>query len=96
MGGGIMESFERYNDFNYKYDFLGDKNIFDEIGFIPHCDRLNWNEENVKNMGLVGETISLSLPLFEILRYFWDMQYGRFRGISHRRNKWHVIMAQHI
>lgn len=30
------ESYEKENDLgDYKYDFLMDKNVFDDIGFIP-------------------------------------------------------------
>jgi hypothetical protein len=40
--GEAIQLDERATD--YKYDFLENANIDSDIGFIPHCDRPEWNE----------------------------------------------------
>lgn len=80
-----MESFEKVNEvrYGYKYDFLADRFLNgdnDEVGFIPHCDRPDWDEKEI----VKTPSTPLSIP-----------QYGKITRITHLHKKCKIKISMH-
>ena len=78
-----MESFEKSDEYGYKYDFLADKNINDDVGFIPHCNRPDWGKSVIETENLLITFLST----FEIINIFFNSQYGKITRIIHLHKK---------
>ena len=82
-----MESFEKIIEGDYKYDFLQDKNISEDVGFVAHCDRPDWGEEKRDTLFLEEPKEKRCSCQYMSLTEASNFLYGKIECMTHRHRE---------